>query len=160
MPEYKEIDELIRDLDKGYSVVITVQRFNGLKGLLKYSSRNYYDFSYNRFRINDKAKLLLDKTTRGLSHTYICDKAGLGCLGCGLCSRLTIGSIKPIYSLNLSTSDPCKFNCESCYAKTMRHFIDACGYQPTLDKIMKNSKQMGRTQHIKDSRKELAHELV
>ena len=161
VPDCKEINKLIQDLNKKFTVVVTVQRFNGLSGLLKYSSRDFYEFSYNRFRINERSKLLLDKATQGLTNTYICDKAGLGCLGCGLCSKLTTGSFKPIYSLNLSSSGLCGFNCESCYAKAMQVFLKGCGYNLiSYDKIKKNSKQKGITKHIQDKQKEATHELV
>jgi hypothetical protein len=100
--------------------------------------------------LNDnRAKLLLNKATHSLTNTYICDKAGLGCQGCGLCSKLTTGNFKPVYSLNLSTSGICKYSCESCYAKTMQKFLIGCGKNPIkFDVIQMNTKQKGTTKHI------------
>jgi hypothetical protein len=153
IPESSPITDLIRELsEEGYEVVVTNQRFNGKVGLDKYASRGHYEFSCNRYRLHTEAvkKLLkiIDRTPRA----HLCDRKGIGCAGCGMCSTLTVGKSLPLYSLNLSTSGECKFSCPDCYAHTIQRFLRGCG-MPIIryDTIMRNSKQSGRTKHIKEN---------
>ena len=91
---------------------------------------------------------------------YICDRKGLGCQGCGLCSLLVTGQKLPIKSVNLSSSGLCPYNCPDCYAKTMQHFSKAMGHNPlAFDKIAANDKQAGHLKHIKNA-KEKKHAKV
>jgi hypothetical protein len=77
------------------------------------------------------------------------------------CASLTCGSADvDIASLNLSSSGVCKFNCPSCYAKTMQRFLVACENNPiAYDVIKKNRKQSGKTKHILRA-KEKAEKLL
>jgi hypothetical protein len=139
-------------------VVITLQRFNSLKSIAKYTKKEYYKYSCGRFRLADKALLRITafvvKLQKKKLPVWICDQAGTGCQGCGLCSVLTTGMACEIYSLNLSSSGICPYNCPDCYAKTMQNFCRKMGYKPIIyDVIKKNEKQSGRTAHIKEALK-------
>jgi hypothetical protein len=158
VPDRPVIIDLIRELsDEGYNVVVTLQRFNGKKTLDKYAERKHYEFSYNRYRLTHESVNNLLSALKPLRNTYVCDLKGLGCGGCGLCATLTAGTELPIKSLNMSSSGDCPFSCVDCYAKTMQHFLSAIG-MPTIkyDVIKRNSKQSGRTEHIKDAKKAIA----
>lgn len=157
IPGPEEILELIDELRaNGYEVVVTMQRFNSKKSIAEYvpDYREHYHFSHNRFRLTPTAQKKLEEFTDSTDSNhkaYICDRAGKGCLGCGLCSKLTTSCLLPIKSLNLSTSGVCEFDCPDCYAHTMQNFLEACG-QPLIrfDKIMANKKQTGSLKHIQD----------
>lgn len=158
MPGYKESVELIQKLSEDdYKVVVTAQRFNGKKGLYKYApNRDAYKWSHNRYRLTNDAMQELKGILATMPNAYICDERGLGCQGCGHCSTLTLGELKPLASLNLSTSGLCKYNCPDCYAKTMQKMTRDFGYTEMItDKIRANTKQAGRTEHIKETRKKL-----
>jgi len=157
VPNRPVIVDLIKELSgEGYNVVVTLQRFNGKRGLFKYSEREHYTFSCNRFRLTPVAMESLLKILKPIPNTYVCDLKGLGCAGCGLCSKLTANADLPIKSLNMSTSGICPFNCADCYAKTMQHFLREIGMpEIKYDVIKRNSKQSGRTKHIKETKKAL-----
>ena len=152
IPNHPEILELIRDVSKTLNVVITLQRFNGLANLEKYvpDYRLHYKWSTNRFRLYGDSLEEIEKFADRLPRTYICDRAGLGCGGCGLCSMLTAGRILPIFTLNLSSSGICPFSCVDCYAKTMQHFLRSINV-PVIkyDWVHMNHKQSGKTAHIR-----------
>lgn len=151
LPDNQEIMGLIKRLSaEGYSTVITSQRFNGKDTLLKYTSLDHYHFECSRYRLNETAFKTLCSFADSTPSTFICDRQGMGCSACGLCSSLTAGTSLKLYSLNLSTSGVCKFNCPDCYAKSMQRFLARIG-MPIIrfDKIQRNAKQSGRTQHIK-----------
>jgi hypothetical protein len=139
--------------DEDYTVVVTMQRFNSIKSASKYvpDYRDHYKFSYSRFRLTPEAQGKLEEYTASKDRVYICDRAGKGCLGCGLCSTLTAGPRLPIKSLNLSSSGICKFQCPDCYARTMQNFLRA-SKTPLIrfDQIYSNMKQSGSLKHIKD----------
>jgi len=162
LPDQTPIIELIDELsEQGYPTVITLQRFNGKRTLYKYTTKEHYRFSCSRYRLHGEALrkcLTIADTT---PHTYVCDRKGLGCAGCGLCSKLVVGRELPIKSLNLSSSGICKYSCPDCYAKTMQRFLSRIG-MPLIryDKVMRNSKQSGRTQHIKEARQALVATTV
>jgi len=152
LPGHKEIDSLIENLDqKGYKVVVTVQRFQSGTILDKYADRAYYEHSYSRYRINETAKEMLSTVLSGLSLAHICDENGTGCSGCGLCASIPSGVTGlPLVSLNLSSSGLCEYSCPDCYAKVMQNFLTKCGKSPIMyDVIKKNKKQAGTTKHIK-----------
>jgi hypothetical protein len=141
--------------------VVTLQRFISKATLLKYSGLECYEHSCSRYRLAgiELQKILEFVTslreTTGAS-VWICDQSGKGCQSCGLCSRLTTGQDLPIYSLNLSTSGVCKFQCVDCYAKAMQKFTTACGHSPIkFDVIEMNNKQKGRTKHILEMKNNL-----
>lgn len=141
---------------QNFPVVITMQRFNSKKTLLKYTDPKHYTHSCSRFRLAGEALaelLFIVKVFQTSDKpVWICDQAGLGCQGCGLCSKLTTGQTNKIYSLNLSSSGICPYNCPDCYAKTMQNFCTKLGYKPLVyDKIRQNEKQTGRTAHIKEN---------
>lgn len=156
IPNHPEILELIRDVSKTLNVVITLQRFNGLANLEKFvpDHRLHYKWSSNRFRLYGDSLKEIESYADRLPRTYICDRAGLGCGGCGLCSKLTAGKILPIFTLNLSSSGLCPYHCVDCYAKTMQHFRE-CINMPVIryDHIHMNHKQSGTTKHILNNKK-------
>ena len=136
---------------EGYKVVVTLQRFNGIESISKYvpNFREHYKHSYNRYRLFGKSLEVIEDLVDSHNDTYICDRSGKGCQDCGLCSKLTLGEDRLIYSLNLSSSGLCKFNCPDCYAKTMQRFCVQTGHRPMIfDKIRRNLKQKGDLKHI------------
>lgn len=150
LPNEEDIIKLIERMSAiGYNVVLTLQRFNGLKNLNKYSSREEYTWIHSRFRLNEKPLKKIVAIANKNKNVFICDKKGEGCQGCGLCAKLTVGEDLPIKTLNLSTSGPCKFSCPDCYAKTAQNRLKTCD-NPHIcfDKIYLNSKQAGKTAHI------------
>ena len=156
LPYYPLINKLIGAvLKKGIPVVITLQRFNGKETLLKYTALSFYKFSCSRYRL---AAQELNRITDFVTNLrdagfpiYICDQAGKGCQGCGLCSLLTVKQDLPITSLNLSSSGICPYNCPDCYAKTMQHFVKSMGHKPiAYNVIHQNDKQAGKTKHIQN----------
>jgi len=152
LPGYPEIVSLIKELNKLFPVVITLQRFNGKTSLNKFSSTKHYKWNCQRYRLNPTALKKVYSLVKSQKNTYICDKSGKGCSSCGLCSTLTIKESLPITSLNLSQSGVCKFDCPDCYAKTMQHFATSMGNRPiNYNCIAYNNKQAGRTKHIKEN---------
>jgi hypothetical protein len=157
IPGNPEILSLIKTIRKEYPVVITLQRFNSIKSAEEFTPnfRDHYKHSNNRFRLYGNSLKEVEQLTE-TKNIYICDKAGLGCGGCGLCSKLTTKKDLPIFSLNLSSSGLCPFNCKDCYAKTMQHFLEKIGTNViNFDWIHLNSKQSGRTKHIKANQAKL-----
>lgn len=151
IPGDQQILNLIKQLsDEGYTVVITAQRFNGKKTLLAYTDLKYYHFECSRYRLIKSEYEKLCAYADSLPNVYVCDRPGLGCSECGLCSILNVGERVKLASLNLSGSGLCKFNCPDCYAKTMQRFLSRIGQPPVAyDIIRRNAKQQGRTLHIK-----------
>jgi hypothetical protein len=155
IPKCQDVYDLILKISNNYPVVITLQRFNGKKSIVQFvpDYREHYEFSHNRFRLFGDS---LDKVIKmgAVDNIYICDEKGLGCGGCGLCSTLVAGKSLPIYTLNLSSSGMCPFNCVDCYAKTLQHFLSKIG-MPEIhyDWIHMNHKQAGRTKHIRSCKK-------
>ena len=97
--------------------------------------------------LNQRAMSTLDSLLPDNAH--ICDRKGLGCQGCNLCSTLITKAEYPIYTLNLSSSGLCRYTCCDCYAKIMQSLLKKWGYLPIcFDRIQKNSKQKGITKHI------------
>jgi hypothetical protein len=166
LPEVEAIRNAITELlSWGIPVVVTMQRWNSKKSLLSWTSLEHYEFSCSRYRLAGKALKDLNRFVDNHAKTglpiHICDRAGLGCQGCGLCSTLTTGMNLHIRSLNLSTSGVCPYNCPDCYAKTMSNFAEKLGHAPVLfDKIQANDKQRGATAHIKESRKKAERGLL
>lgn len=159
IPTMQENKDLIKTLaDKGYTVVITAQRWNGRKSLIKYTEKEHYVWSHNRFRLNKKAMEKLCSFADNLSDmkVFICDRIGGGCSTCKLCSFLPAGYDLKIASVDLSNSGICRFNCPDCYAHTMQTMAVGMGNNPIIfDKIRANTKQSGRSDHIKQTIKEL-----
>lgn len=151
IPQDKSITGLIKRLNKvGYNVMLTLQRFNGKKNLFTYSSLDHYVWQH-KYRFTDKSRKCVVSLADSLDNVRICDRNQLGCKGCGLCAKLTLGEMKPIRTLNLSSSGLCKFSCPDCYAKTMQHFLASKKGCPTIirtNEIYTNEKQAGRTGHI------------
>lgn len=156
VPGWDSITDLIKKVSKTHKVVITMQRFNGKMSISQYvpDYPAYYDWCHNRYRLNKDSSKALQSFIRDLPNISICDKAGLGCGGCGLCSTLTYGKALPIHTLNMSSSGICMFNCTDCYAKTMQHFRRCIG-KPVIrfDWIHINDKQKGATEHIRSMKK-------
>lgn len=153
VPDIPYIEPLIERLAScNIPVVITPQRFNSRKTVTPFGI-HHYEFSHSRYRLTEDAKEFVEKLAKSQNNVYICDQKGLGCKGCGLCAKLTVGKTVPIYSLNLSTSGICPYNCLDCYSKTMQRFTTACGYRPIrYDVVKKNNKQKGTTRHIRHIR--------
>jgi len=155
VPGKPEIVDLIKEISQTLNVVITLQRFNGKKSITQYvpDYREHYKFTHNRFRLTNESITAMQKLIGSNRRVSICDLAGTGCGGCGLCSTLTTSKSLPIYTLNLSSSGICPYNCTDCYAKTMQHFLRMIKRKVIrYDWIHENCKQSGRTQHIKDSK--------
>jgi len=161
LPERSDIEELIERVSKVAPVVITAQRFNSKRMLQKYTELKHYRHKCSRYRLHGAAEEALwdftDRMQKAGNPVYICDRKGLGCLGCGLCATLNGHEGARIESLNLSTSGICPYNCPDCYAKQMQKFVVACGNAPMqYDTIKRNKKQSGQTKHIKEARREAA----
>jgi hypothetical protein len=154
LPNTQPIVDLIHELnDAGYQVVITMQRFNGKASLLKYTALEHYEFSCSRYRLHGEALKNVHALADSLKNVHICDRKGLGCSGCGLCAKLTVGHDAVIKSLNMTTSGMCPYSCPDCYAKTMQHFVVSMGHDPiSYDVIKQNDKQKGRSEHIKKAK--------
>lgn len=157
IPGQPKIVDLIKKVSQTHTVVITLQRFNGKKTIAPIipDYEKHYKFSHNRYRLfGDSLKAVEELLS---DRVFICDKSGLGCGGCGMCSTLTTGTLLPIYTLNMSSSGICPYNCVDCYAKTMQHFLRAIE-MPVLhfDWIHRNHKQVGSTEHIRQLKREAA----
>lgn len=156
MPEHKEL--IARLAYEGYPVVVTLQRWNGKKSLLRYTEKKHYKWSHNRFRLSDEALAEALEFVDDFRNekVFICDRVGVGCAGCRLCSFLPTGKDLKIASVDLSSSGTCSYNCPDCYAKTMQRMAVNFGNNPLLfDKIRANTKQSGRSVHIKQVLKRL-----
>lgn len=138
IPNNEKINNLIVELkERGYKVVITLMRFATLTSLQKYSSKEYYIFKDRFFKLKPEYLGKIDDF--GVN---ICDKNGIKCVKCGLCSTLTTGEKREVFSLNLSESGVCKFNCPDCFAKRMQSLLVKWGYNTIdFDHIKKNMKQ-------------------
>lgn len=155
LPDDVNVQALItRLLAGGHTVVVTMQRFNSRASLLRYTSLQHYHWSSNRYRLyGDSLRALHEyvdtRAARGW-RLYICDRRGLGCGGCGLCSTLTVGKVMALRSLNLSASGICPYHCPDCYAKALQEWLVRMD-QPAIryDLIKSNKKQSGNTGHIK-----------
>lgn len=143
-------------------VVVTSQRFNSRKCLERYTDAKHYKLECARFRLHGAALRDLTQFVDGMGkvtgkQVYLCDRKGLGCLGCGLCATLNGHKGLPIRSLNLSASGVCPYSCPDCYAKAMQKFLVATGNRPMeYDVIKGNKKQLGKTKHIQDARRKAA----
>ena len=138
-------------------VVITSQRFISRRCLERYTEAKHYKLECARFRLHGEAlrdlQEFVDKMPTA-HKLYLCDRKGVGCMGCGLCATLNGHKGLPIKSLNLSTSGVCPYACPDCYAKAMQKFLVATGKRPMeYDVIKGNKKQLGRTKHIQNNRK-------
>lgn len=159
LPDTPEHADLIEDLlEEAHDVVITLQRWNGKKTLGEYTSLEHYKHSCSKYRLCGEALQqvhdYVDELVEQGHSVYICDRKDLGCGGCGLCARLTLGKAAKISSLNLSSSGICPYSCPDCYAKTMQHMNRCFGHQPiAYDVIKQNAKQAGKTKHIKNAKK-------
>lgn len=151
IPGKPEIVDLIKEISQTLNVVITLQRFNGKKSISQYvpDYREHYKFTHNRFRLTNESVTAMQELIGSNRRVSICDLAGTGCGGCGLCSTLTTSKSLPIYTLNMSSSGFCMYNCCDCYAKTIQRFLIAFNRNPIVfDKIYQNAKQKGITKHI------------
>lgn len=162
LPDRDDIALLVSEALSLAPVVITPQRFNSRATMERFGvDKACYALECSRFRLHGEALKKLHGfvevyTSCGLP-LYICDRKGLGCLGCGLCATLNGKEGTELKSLNLSTSGMCPYSCPDCYAKAMQHFLQATGTSPVrFDTIMKNKKQKGSTQHIKNARLQVA----
>lgn len=144
IPNDLSIVQLIKHLSITYNIVITVQRFNGIKSIEQYvpNYRKEYIFNRKRFRLNPNGYATLKNIIKDMDNVYICDESQQGCSSCMLCSTLLTGKEYPLYTLNLSSSGICPYSCVDCYAKTFQHFIIALNRNPIdYDFIHKNKKQ-------------------
>ena len=158
LPERPDIARVVESALAVAPVVITTQRFNSRAMMAKFTDAKHYQLECARFRLHGKALKDLERYVDAHAKVglplYICDRKGLGCLGCGQCATLNGAKGASIESLNLSKSGVCPFNCPDCYAKAMQKFVVACGNAPMqYDKIKRNKKQRGATKHIQNARK-------
>jgi hypothetical protein len=158
LPERPDIVRLVERAAAVRPVVITMQRFNSKGMLLKYTDLKHYNRECSRFRLHGEALKVLEEyvdahVNAGLPMA-ICDRRGLGCLGCGMCPTFNGGETDTrLESLNLKASGVCPYNCPDCYAKAMQKFLVGTGKRPMrYDTIMRNKKQSGQTKHIKEAR--------
>jgi hypothetical protein len=158
IPDSQPIVDLIQELSEAqYPVVITIQRFNSKAMLTKYARLENYHFDNTRGRLCGEALTKIQTIADTTPGVAICDRQGLGCQGCGLCSTLTVGQKLPLSSLNMSSSGLCGYNCPDCYAKTMQNFLRKIGQRVIkYDVIKQNEKQAGRTEHIKRAKAALS----
>jgi hypothetical protein len=119
-----------------HPIVYTMQRFKSKKTLHEYVAPEHHN---KYIRVNNKGWYKLDPKyyPKLNENEYICDEKGLGCTECKLCSTLTFKQDLPIYSLNLSSSGLCKYNCPDCFAKCSEKQYNTIRY----DDIYQNSKQ-------------------
>lgn len=156
MPEHKKL--ITRLAHEGYTVVVTLQRWNGKESLFRHTEKQHYKWSHNRFRLTGDALSDVISFVDSFrdEKVFICDRVGVGCGGCRLCSFLPTDKDLKIASVDLSSSGSCSYNCPDCYAKTMQRMAVAFGNSPLIfDKIRANTKQSGRSSHIKEMLKQL-----
>jgi hypothetical protein len=160
LPDREDIPELVVEAQAVAPVVVTMQRFNSHATMERFGvDKACYAHECSRFRLHGEALEYLyefvgERAGPGRHPVHICDKKGLGCLGCGLCATLNGAKGTEIKSLNLSTSGLCPYSCPDCYAKAMQKFLLATGANPVrFDTIMKNKKQAGKTKHIQNARR-------
>ena len=155
LPARPEHIKLVKDLAKdNYAVVVTTQRWNGLKTLQLYTDKKYYTWEHNRFRLSGEALKEVTEFVDSFKNekVFLCDRVGGGCGTCKLCVMLTAGQNLKLASVNLSSSGVCKFNCPDCYAKRMQELSLMWGNKPIqYDQIKANAKQAGSLQHNKDA---------
>ena len=131
-------------------------RFASNKTVNAYTDKAMYNYSHTWFRLNNKNMTALDAYISPIKDVYICDRKGVGCVGCGQCAKFTTGSHGDLFALNLSESGLCPFDCVDCYAKKMQNFLVGCEKAPIIyDVIKQNLKQKGKTKHILLKKKEL-----
>ena len=116
-------------------ILITYMRFRDEQTLKQYT-RSHFNYIWAKNYFRQKIKKTWD-----LDCFNYCDKGELGCPSCMNCSKLTYGVDAEIYSINLSSSGMCKYNCPSCYVKTITQWHHG---QICMDKIMQNCKQVGK----------------
>ena len=163
LPEEPTIVHLVETMLAKAPVVITMQRFNSNATMERFHvNKDHYAHDCSRFRLHGEALQSLEAYVDTLAaygkKLHICDRKGLGCLGCGLCATLN-GAPEgtKIESLNLSSSGVCPYSCPDCYAKAMQKFLVGTGKAPmAYDKIKPNKKQSGQTEHIKHARQKAA----
>jgi len=154
LPDNDDIREQLTRLTlDNYTVVLTLQRFHKTESLLKWGMLENYKHSCNNFWLAGEALSTVQKLSESYldegDQVHICDKKGLGCGGCGLCAKLTLGEDLKLSTLNLSSSGICPYNCPSCYAKRMQKRAVQWGNRPILfDRIKQNAKQRGSLVHI------------
>jgi len=159
IPDVPEIVDLINEVSKTHTVVITLQRFNRKRVIEQYVPRfrDHYIHKYNWFHLHGESLQEAFKLEGTNGRTFFCDKAELGCGGCGLCSKLVSGGDYLVQSLNMSSSGRCKHNCPDCYAVLMQERLEKWGKNPMrFDWVHLNSKQSGKLQRIKDQKKKAA----
>jgi hypothetical protein len=116
-------------------VLVTYMRFRSIETLDRYTTGRFsYVWAKNYFR-----QVMKKHWDHPL--IYHCDLKEQGCPTCGNCARLSYGCEKAdVFSINLSTSGMCIYNCPDCYVKTISQWHHG---QICMDKIQQNSKQKG-----------------
>jgi hypothetical protein len=122
----------------GLHAVFTIQRFKSWGVAEKFIKPEYRHMYANK----KTGFLRLQHEFYPYNIGKICGGKGGGCLKCGLCNTFTYRETveTPIYSLNLSSSGPCPFNCPDCFAKNDQRRANSKIF---CDKIKKNAKQNG-----------------
>jgi len=136
-PGYGHADLYNRLISAGYNVVVTLMRFKSKISFEKFIAPNYRSmYSHN----GGYYRLLPDFYPS--IFTLICDRKGKGCQACYLCAKLVTGKAQQIYSLNLSSSGTCRYDCPDCFAKSC---IKRSGQDhPEFNRIKQNRKQAGK----------------
>jgi len=114
-------------------ILITYMRFRSLSTLKNFArTAQKYKWRHNYYRQVLKEQFDLD-----LFH--YCDIREEGCPSCQNCAKLPFGfKGGEIYSINLSSSGECPYNCPDCYAKNMSKWGNLA-----YDRILKNTKMKG-----------------
>ena len=135
-PKVKNAFREAHDWAKAHNIpiLITYVRFRSKKTLKKYTTNTNIIYKWKRNFYRQVVKHLFSDP-----QVYYCDLRDKGCPSCRNCAKLTFGMDTPhIYSINLSSSGSCRYNCPDCFAKCMEKF---CKF--AYDKISQNSKQKG-----------------
>jgi len=114
-------------------ILITYMRFRKRETLQRFTKGNpgYYSWQKNYFRQTIRKTFDLD-----LFH--YCDIMEKGCPSCKNCAKIPFGyKDADIFSLNLSSSGSCPYNCPDCYVQTFKWV------KISYDKILQNTKQLG-----------------
>ncbi len=126
-------------------ILITFMRFASKNTLNQYTNSNTRDYIFKRgyFYYDHKLKIeIVNKLKKKYGElVYVCDIDEKGCPSCNNCARLTFGTKDTdIYSLDLSSSGYCPFNCPDCFAKRL---IKLNKNRINFDELKKNSKMKG-----------------
>jgi hypothetical protein len=129
---------------KDIPILVTYMRFKKLSTLKKYTRT--YGKQNSHYKWEGSYYRQVVKKTWELDLFNYCDLKDKGCPSCGNCAKLPFGIPKAkFYSINLSSSGKCPYNCPDCFAKYLQNWGGLC-----YDRIIQNSKQEGHDPFHKD----------